>query len=405
MENELVAMTADLLNGDDEVTGNITLGGTESIMLAVKSARDFARDSRPGIKDPEMILPGTGHPAFAKAADYLGIQIKIVPVGEDQRATTKNISSAISENTILIVASSPNFPYGVIDPIEEIGKLALQHNICFHVDACLGGFMLPFMDKTKYDLPHFDFRVPGVTSISADLHKFGYAPKGISIILYRNNEIRKKQFFVYTNWPGGIYASPTLSGSKSASSIAGAWALIKLLGFEGYSAIAKRVMDTAEKIRKGIVENADLDLISNPEMSNMAFISKTANILLIGDEMSKRGWHLDRLQFPNALHINVTQLNVGKEEEFIHDLNESVRDAKKISWGNVSSRVTISAVKGLSKLLPADKFKKIMSSNLDDPKGKAGTQKAVMYGIAGSLENREDLHEVIIEMLGRMYRG
>ena len=213
-EAEVVAMTGALLGGDAETAGNMTSGGTESILMAVKTAREWAKARRPGLGVPEMILPATAHPAFDKAAHYFGVKSVRIPILEDFRADVAAARAAISDTTILIVGSAPSYPQGVVDPIAELAQIAQEHDLLFHVDACVGGFMLPFVRRLGYPVPDFDFSVPGVTSISVDLHKYAYAAKGASVILYRNKALRRHQFFVQTDWSGGIYASPTMTGTR-----------------------------------------------------------------------------------------------------------------------------------------------------------------------------------------------
>ena len=213
-EAEVVSMAASLLGGDDETVGNMTSGGTESILMAVKTAREWARANRPAITAPEMILPDTVHPAFEKAAHYFGLKPVRTAITPDFRADVGAAQDAVTPNTILLVGSAPSYPQGVVDPIAELAQIALEHDILFHVDACVGGFMLPFVRRLGYPVPDFDFRVAGVTSISADLHKYAYAAKGASVVLYKNNALRRHQYFVYTDWSGGIYASPTMTGTR-----------------------------------------------------------------------------------------------------------------------------------------------------------------------------------------------
>jgi len=225
-ESEVVAMTASLLGGDSNVCGNMTTGGTESLLMAVKTARDWARDHHPEISEPEIVLPDTAHPAFDKAGSYFDVRIVHVPVLEDFRADVAAMQQAINPNTIMLVGSAPSYPHGVVDPIGELAAIAQERGLLFHTDSCVGGFMLPFIRKLGYEVPPFDFSVPGVTSMSADLHKFGYAAKPASVVLYRTPELRRKQMFVAINWPGGIYPSPTMTGSRAGGPIAAAWALM-----------------------------------------------------------------------------------------------------------------------------------------------------------------------------------
>ena len=211
-ETEIVAMTANLLGGDASTAGNLTSGGTESLLCAVKTARDWARVAHPEITQPEILMPVTAHPAFEKAAEYFDVRVVKTPVRADFRADVDAMHTAITPNTILMIGSAPSYPHGVVDPIRELAALAQERGILFHTDACVGGFMLPFVKRLGYEVPDFDLSVPGVTSISADLHKYAYAAKGASVVLYRTSSLRRHQMFVSTDWPGGIYPSPTMAG-------------------------------------------------------------------------------------------------------------------------------------------------------------------------------------------------
>jgi sphinganine-1-phosphate aldolase len=407
MENETVAMVSDLLHGDEQVVGNLTSGGTESILMVVKVARDKASRDCPQIKQPEIVLPVSAHPAFEKAAYYMGIKTIHVGTGEDYRVDIEGVRKAISSNTILLVGSAPCFPYGVVDPIEELGKLALEHDILFHVDACLGGFMLPFLEKLGYPIPPFDFRIPGVTSISADLHKYGYAPKGASVILYRNSNLRKLQYYIYTDWPGGIFASTAMLGTRSCGPIATAWSVIKMFGIQGYMEMAEEVMKTTRHLREGIDSIDGLHITGNPDMAIFSFTSDHNDIFLIGDEMKTKGWHMDMLQFPDSLHLTVSRSNIPVVDEFLKDLGETVKKTRKLSWNKISTKLTVSATDRLSKSLPKKTFHKIASASAkmteSDKPGKP-SRMAAIYGISGTLENRENVHDLVLNVLDQMYR-
>lgn len=324
-ETEVVSMTIDLFNGDKKCRGNVTSGGTESILMAIKTYRDWAKEKFPNIKNPEMILPSSAHPAFDKGADYFNVKAIRVPVEKDShRADVKAIGRAINENTILLVGSACDFPRGVVDPISEIGALAEEHKIGLHVDGCLGGFMLPFVRKLGYDIPDFDFSVPGVTSISADVHKYGYGPKGSSTILYKRDKIWKYQFSVYTDWSGGVYISPTMRGTRPGGAIAAAWAAMKSLGVEGYMKLAKTVMEAAKKLMNGIEDIPELSILGKPVMSVFSFTSEKLNIFQLGDVLDEKGWHLDRIQFPSALHMMVNPYHAKIIDLFLKDLKDAV---------------------------------------------------------------------------------
>jgi sphinganine-1-phosphate aldolase len=328
MEAECISWSVNLFQGDETCCGSFTSGGTESLLMAVRTYREKALHER-GITEPELVLPITAHPAFDKAADYFRVKLVHVPVDQKTFAVNpRDMERAITRNTIALVGSAPAFPQGCMDPIEAIAAIAQKHNLGMHVDSCLGGFLLPFMRLNKRPLPKFDFSVPGVTSISADLHKFGFASKGCSVVMYRSHELRRYQYFVQPNWPGGIYASPAIAGSRAGGLVAGCWAAMMSLGIEGYLAEAKAIIDTADTIREGINTIPDVQIMGNPEMSVLAFSSKTVEILKIGEGMSKRGWNLNFLQNPASFHICVTRMHVGNAEKFLQDLRDSVQHVK-----------------------------------------------------------------------------
>ncbi|MFX1452605.1 MAG: pyridoxal phosphate-dependent decarboxylase family protein, partial [Promethearchaeota archaeon] len=273
-EKEVISMAVDLFNGDKKCCGSMTSGGTESILMAIKTYRDWAQEKFPHIKEPEMVLPTSAHPAFEKGADYFKVKSIRIPVDKNSyTADVKAMENAITENTIMMVGSACDFPRGVVDPISELGIIAQERDIGLHVDACLGGFMLPFVKKLGYNVPEFDFNVPGVTSISADVHKYGYGAKGASTILYRKERIWKHQFSVYTDWEGGIYISPSMRGTRPGGAIAAAWAAMRHLGMNGYLSLAKTVMETSKKLIEGINQIPELYIIGNPVMSVFSFTS------------------------------------------------------------------------------------------------------------------------------------
>ncbi len=402
-ETETLAMVTELLHGDDQVVGNMTTGGTESILMAVKTAREYALSRNPDLKDMEIVLPLSAHPAFEKACHYFGLTPVHTPLKEDFRADVVAYKRAISSKTILCVGSAPSYPQGVIDPIEELADIALQRDILFHVDACVGGMMLPFVRKLGYPLRQFDFNVPGVTSMSCDLHKYGYAAKGASVVLYRTPELRRHQFFVYTEWPGGIYPSPTMVGTRPGGSIAAAWAVMNFLGEAGYLRIAKAVMDTTREVIEAIEKMDDVHVLSQPDMSIFAIASDELDVYAIGDEMSLMGWHMDRQQFPASLHVTMNYSHVQSYKQFIQDLETAVKKARRLNWNNVSSKVTVGLVKGLSKVLPEKVFSKLVASG-SGKGGKVPKRSAAMYGMIGSLPNRGDIQEMVLDFLDQTYR-
>lgn len=317
-ESEVLAIGAELFHGAT-AAGTMTSGGTESILMAIKTARDFARAER-GITEPEMVLPASAHPAFQKAAHYFGVKAVNVPVAADFRADVEAMRAAVGPRTVLVVGSAPSYPQGVVDPIPELAAMAQEKGVLFHVDACLGGFLLPFARKLGHAIPDFDFAVPGVTSLSADLHKYGYAAKGASLVLYRTAELRRHQFFTYAEWSGGIYASPSMAGTRPGGAIAASWAVLKYLGEEGYLRLSRTVLDTARTLREGIAAIPGLKLLGDPRLSVFAFGSDTLDVYALGDAMEARGWKLDRQMLPPALHLMVTPAHAAVVEPFLADL-------------------------------------------------------------------------------------
>ncbi len=332
-ESEIVSMAATMLGAElsgaeagsaEEICGTVSSGGTESILLAMKAYRDQARDKK-GITKPEMIVPTTAHAAFHKAAQYFNIDIIHVPVDGDFRADVAATEQAITDNTIVIVGSAPQFPHGVIDPIEELSELARASSIGFHTDACLGGFILPWAKKLGYDVPPFDFRLPGVTSMSADTHKYGYAAKGTSVVLYRGHELRHYQYFTTTDWPGGLYCSPSFAGSRPGALSAACWAALVSIGEEGYLDSVRRILETAAEIKSGIAEIAEVQLFGD-SLFVIAFGSKELDIYKVLDAMTARGWSLNGLHRPACVHLCTTLRHTqpGVAERFIDDLKAAI---------------------------------------------------------------------------------
>jgi sphinganine-1-phosphate aldolase len=326
-EAEIVSMTAGMLGADaaeEPIVGTVSSGGTESILLAMKAYRD-----RAGIDGPQMVIPTTAHAAFMKAAAYFGIEPVRVPVGADQRADVAATAEAITDRTIVVVGSAPSYPHGLIDPIEELAALAARRGVGFHTDCCLGGFVLPWAERLGRDVPPFDFRVPGVTSMSADTHKFGYAAKGTSVVLYRGPELRHHQYFTIADWPGGLYCSPTFAGSRPGALSAACWAAMASLGEEGYLAATERILRAADQIKAGIGEVPELQVIGDP-LFCVAFASDDLDIYRVMDAMSARGWSLNGLQRPPAIHICVTQRHgqEGVAARFLDDLRSAVAEVR-----------------------------------------------------------------------------
>jgi glutamate/tyrosine decarboxylase-like PLP-dependent enzyme len=405
-ETEIVAMTASLLGGDASTAGNVTSGGTESLLCAVKTARDWARATHPEIRAPEIVVPVTAHPALEKAAHYFDLKIIRVPVRADFRADVEAMRGAITPNTILIIGSAPSYPHGVVDPIRELAAIAAERGILFHTDACVGGFMLPFVKRLGYPVPDFDFSVPGVTSISADLHKYGYAAKGASVILYRTRELRRHQMFVSTDWPGGIYPSPTLAGTRPAGPIAAAWALLNYLGEEGYLRITDAVMRTARAMQEGVNTIPGLKVLSDPEMSVFAIASDSMDVYEIADELSLRGWHLDRQHFPPSLHMTVNFVHAQAAGEFLRDLAACAEAVRRPSLRKTATGLLVRAANALTRILPETWVSNLMGRLSALLGGGSGlpSRMAPMYGLIGTLPNRGDLKELVLDLLDSMTR-
>lgn len=354
-ESEIVSMTANLLgagsapqSGAAQICGTVTSGGTESILLAMKAYRDQARERRVSAK-PEIVAPVTAHAAFDKAAEYFGMKRVNVPVDRDYRADVDAMAAAITEDTVALVASAPTFPHGVIDPVGKIAELARSRRVGLHVDACLGGFVLPFARELGYQVPPFDFRVAGVTSMSADTHKYGYAAKGTSVVLYRGLELRRYQYFVTTDWPGGLYFSPTLSGSRPGALSAACWASLVHMGRSGYLDATRRILETARRIRLGIERLPGLRLIGD-SLWIIAFASDGFDIYRVLDAMSERGWSLNGLHRPACVHLCVTlpHTEEGVAQRFLEDLEQSVAAARRAT----SATPGMAPIYGLAATLP-----------------------------------------------------
>ena len=330
LEAEIVAMTASMLHGEaaEAVCGVVTFGGTESLINPMLVYRERGRVEK-GITHPEVIAPVTAHVALQKAAHMLGITLLRAPVGADFRADVGWVRDHVGPNTVAMVGSAGNYPHGLIDPIEELSEIALQHDLGLHVDGCMGGFILPWGERLGYDIPRFDFRVPGVTSLSADTHKYGYALKGTSVLLYRSPALRRYQYCNYPDWPGGVYLSPGLSGSRSGGVVAATWAAMVSLGERGYLENAARIFSAAATIRAGIESIPELELFGDPTFL-IAFRSPSLDIYRVNDALITRGWRLNALQLPPGLHFCVTLPNTapGVAETFIEDLRAAVADAR-----------------------------------------------------------------------------
>jgi len=346
MENEFISMVGSLFKGGEDAGGSMTSGGTESILMAVKAARDWAKTTHPQVKTPEIVAPITIHPAWNKAADYLGLKIILTPVNEDWRANVQAMAEAINDHTIMLGASAVTYPHGMVDPIPEIGKLAEEKNLWLHVDACLGGYILPFLEMSGYEIPAYDFSVPGVKSISVDIHKYGYVSKGASTILYRTKDLREFQFFVYPDWPGGIYATPCLSGARPGGAIAASWAILHYLGEEGFKKLAKQAREATIKIIQGINQIPELYVLGNPPATVFAFGSEKLNIYKLAEKLKEKKWHIDAQHRPPSLHMTVSPFQERIVEDFLKDLKEAVAEVRQIDKEDTSGMAAIYGMMG-----------------------------------------------------------
>lgn len=364
-ETEVVAMMLTLLGADGNEVGTMTSGGTESILLAVKTYRDWARVHRPEVTRPEMLVPESAHPAFLKAAQYFDVQAVSVPVDRQFRADVTAMAELCNDQTICIIASAPSFPQGVVDPVEPMGAFAATHNVGLHVDACLGGFMLPFLERLGYPVPAFDFKVAGVTSISADLHKYGYAAKGASAVLYRSAALRRFQFFVTTDWPGGIFGSTTMAGTRPGGAIAAAWAALMSLGEEGYLKRAEQTMALTRQLMHGIEAIEGFFIIGRPDMSVFTFASADVDIFAVSDRMLAKGWRLDRQKAPDCLHMIVTPNHAQAVKPFLSDLRKAAAQVRRTSFSNGQKRHAM--LYGVMADVPADgDLQRYLFEHMDD---------------------------------------
>lgn len=350
-EAEVIAMTASLMsNGSDDVCGTLSSGGTESIFLATKTHREYYRQKH-GITQPEIIACVTAHAAIDKACEILGIKLIKVPV--DPKTLQVDLAAVkwnITANTIMLYSSAPNFPQGIIDDIEALSAIAVTNDVGLHVDCCLGGFILPFAKKLRANIPKFDFELPGVTSMSCDTHKYGYASKGTSVVLYKTKELRRYQYFAYPDWTGGLYVTPTLAGSRPGALSAAAWASMMRLGYDGFMKNTEAILSTAEEIKAGIAKIDGLFVLGDPLVMVICFGGKGVNILKVSDAMAKSGWSLNALQHPASVHLCVTVRHIGKAQKFLRELAAAVALVKSDPNGALEGG---SAIYGMASSMPA----------------------------------------------------
>jgi sphinganine-1-phosphate aldolase len=329
MQADVIGNVCELLGGGDDACGVFTSGGTESILTAVKGAREWGRSR--GVSAPNMVLPTTAHAAFSKAAAYFGVTAVRVPVGEDYRADVDAMAAAITPDTVLLVGSAPAYPQGVIDPIDALGAVAEEFDLLFHVDACMG-FTLPWLERLGLVDRAWNFTVPGVTSISCDLHKYGYTAKGASVLAHRSKELRKHQFFLTSDWLGGLYGSQAILGTRSGGSLASAWAMQRHLGAAGYTALARTAYDARVRIEAAIREVPGLAVRGAPDTTLVAFgadlslpAEERVDIYAVGDRLwADGGWYCDRQGPPDSLHCTVNAVHGAVVDDFLAALTDAV---------------------------------------------------------------------------------
>jgi sphinganine-1-phosphate aldolase len=327
-ENEVVGMAANLLGGGKDAAGAMTTGGTESIFLAVKTARDWARKHRPFMRHPEIVVPYSAHPAFNKAADFMGLRIRRVPITKDFLADPAAMEAALGSDTVMMVGSAPAFPHGVVDPIPELGEIAERKGVWLHVDACVGGFIAPFARKLGVPIPAFDFSVPGVRSISADLHKYGYTAKGASTILYRDRESFSFQAYEFDQWPRGKYFTHSLVGTRAGGAIAAAWAVMNYLGEDGYMRVTKRILATRQAIEDG-VRKLGFQVWGKPLLSILAYGSAREDIYAVADRLGEKGWFVGRLAEPHGIHLMLNLTHEPVVNQYLADLARAREEAAR----------------------------------------------------------------------------
>ena len=362
-ENEIVRMVGDMLNGPDSV-GNVTSGGTESILCSVYAARERAQDVH-DITDPTMVICETAHPAWGKAAHYLGLETVRTPAREDWRADPEAMAGAISDRTALVVVSAPSYPHGVVDPVEAVAAIADEAGVPCHVDACIGGFVLPFLPDIGYDTPDFDFSVDGVTSVSVDPHKYGYTAKGVSALLYRGKDLRRYQYYASDHWPGGVYVAPNVQGTRPAGPMAAAWAVMNFIGRDGYQELVAEAMTATEEIQDHIAEMDELAVVSDPDMTLLGVESTLpdTSAWTVQRELSDRGWEIERQQRPESMHLSVMATHAAVTDDFLADLDEAVDVARDTE--------------------------------------RAAT--APLYGMSGAVDDDEELTEAVVDMLNNVF--
>ena len=328
-EDEVIEMMLELFNAPEGAGGSLTIGGTESLIMAVKAARDWARATKPDVTTPEIVVPRTAHPAFNKAAELLGLSVVRIADSPDNRADVTAMDAAVTNNTIMIVGSAPPYPFGLVDPIPAISEIAERHGLWLHVDACLGGFILPFARELGTEMPGFDFLVPGVRSLSADLHKYGWSGRGVSALLLRDAALKEYQRFSFDEWPAGTYETDNIAGSRNGGAVASAWAVMRYLGHAGYRDRVAKMLDIKQALRDGIHATGALHVLGEPEGAHFSIASDALDIVAVGDGMAERGWLMARTSEPASLTIQLNPRHDQIVEPFLADLGavvDGVRD-------------------------------------------------------------------------------
>jgi len=328
MQQQVVDIVAGWVHGDDTTAGFMTSGGTESLVLAVRSARKRAEREGRNLKRMNMVLPSSAHAAFEKGADYFEVESRRVPVGVDWKADVDAMRDACDDETILLVGSAPQYPQGVIDPIPAIAEIAAQRNINCHVDACMGGVTLTYLERLGEPIAPWDFRCDGVTSISVDLHKYGYTSKGSGVLLHRNKTLRSDQIFVTDNWLGGMYGSSGILGTKSGGPIASSWAVLHYLGDDGYERVTKSARESTVRIYNHIAAHPDLELRAIPDSTLLSFGTKDPNrhdVFAVADRLISGGWFLDKQTPPASIHLTVMANHAPLVDEFLSDLDTAIQ--------------------------------------------------------------------------------
>jgi len=326
MEEDVLRMAMGLFRAPADAGGSFTSGGTESIFLALKTARDRFRSMHSGTARPKIVVPWTAHPAFDKAAQFLDIDVKRTGVRPDLGADVRQVAEAIDSNTMLVAGSAPCYPYGVYDPIRDLGEVASSKNVWLHVDACLGGYLAPFARDEGYPIPEFDFDTPGVTSLSADIHKYGFSAKGASVILYSSSSLQKHQGFHFDNWPRGNYSTETFLGTRPAGAVASAWAVSQYLGRSGYRRIARKIMEAKQQLLDGVERIEGLEVIRPTELSILLYKSndRRVDIKAVAEVLAGRGWFVGRSREPEALHLALNTVHAPIVDEYLADLAAAV---------------------------------------------------------------------------------